>query len=342
MTLPSSTSSVPPRKDRGHRRILARAGAAFFFLWTLISPSHAAQVDAPLAPFRFGFSSSILLNVGQNDARAAVRVWARAVAKERGVPVDPDPNVLGGEPDVDARLREATLEAVGITLPEYHSLVRRHALSDLFVPVQSGRSNTSYLLLVHRQSGLRSLEDLRGKRAVFFENPRTCLARPWLELLLRARRLDSADSFFASITPVRKVSGAVLPVFFRQSDVGLADQLGFDTLREMNPQVGRDLVPLVVSLPLVPVVFCLRSNFAAPSKPEILRALEDLHRSPAGQQVLTVFQFDSIRPVPTSFLDHSLDLLAHHSNLGTSGSPPLTTRPAPSWSVNSPTQENPQ
>jgi hypothetical protein len=125
----------------------------------------------------------------------------------------------------------------------------------------------------------------------------------------------------------------VLPVFFRQSDACVVTRSGFETMVELNPQLGRQLKILARSPEVVPAVFCFRADYAAGFKEDLFAGVRDLHKSAAGQQVLTVFQSDKIEDQPMSCLDSALELLATHQKLcgcanGTNVDNLVLTRPA--------------
>ena len=131
------------------------------------------------------------------------------------------------------------------------------------MPVINGRSTEEYVLLVHRDGPIKEIGDLQGRSLVWIDNPRACLAPIWLDTLLAQQGLGPADQFFGKMTPTKKTSQAVLPVFFRQADVCLTMRSGFQTAAELNPQVGRQLRVLATSPELVNQIFCYRPDYPA-------------------------------------------------------------------------------
>jgi ABC-type phosphate/phosphonate transport system substrate-binding protein len=107
----------------------------------------------------------------------------------------------------------------------------------------------------------------------------------------------------------------VLKVFFRQTDAGLVNRRGFDLMKELNPQVGEQLKVLAASPPLVPTVFCFRSDFKPAVKDHLLDEITKLHTTPAGQQMLTIFQSERIIERPVLKLESALALLARQQQL---------------------------
>lgn len=284
----------------------------------LTAPADLCGADAApeLVPFRFGFSSAFIAHVSPNDAKAAVRVWAQTLVREQNIPVSPEAEVLANAETIAARLEARSLDGIALTTGEYRQLKQPPEAFALFYGVQNGRTNVDYLLLVHDRSGITNLAGLRGKQLLCHDNPRSSLALPWLDTLLVTQGQSPSAVFFARTTRQRKITTTVLPVFFGQSDACLVDRLGFETMCELNPQVGKQLRPLATSPVLVPMILCLRADYNPSIKPLIVAALSQLHTSPAGQQLLTIFQMDRVQPADSTCLQSGLRLLAHHEQLG--------------------------
>lgn len=295
-------------------------------LLALLPPWPCADAQSPAAPdrevFRIGFSTSLFSDVNENDARAGVKAWAQTIARERGIAVDPDPAILAGLPALRAALVNGQVDMVSILAEEYRALRGEMPLAPLFVAFVNGRIEEEALLLVHGDSGIERLEDLQGRRLLVHRNPRASLALPWLESLLLEKGLPPAAAFLGSVTENPKLSGVILPVFFRKTDVALATRGGFDTLKELNPQIGQSLRVLATAPKMVPVLMAFRADYNPAFKGEILNGLRELHQSPAGQQVLNIFHSDRLEDAPAEALQSALDLLARVETLQAGGGAP--------------------
>ena len=265
--------------------------------------------------FRIGFSSMMFSDVNKNDAKAAVKAWAQTVARERGIETDPDPSILTGMDELAAALRSKQVDMVALLAEEYRALNAAVPLAPLFVAYLNGKVEEELVLLAHRDSGIESVEDLKERRLIIHRNPRASLAVCWLDSVLLEKGLRSTAEFMGRVDENNKLSSVVLPVFFRQSDACLVTRSGFDTMSELNPQIGKTLKVLATSPKVVPVVLCFRADYAPAFKDKVLAGLRDLHLSPAGQQVLTIFHSEKLEEMPTSGLQSALDLLARREKL---------------------------
>jgi len=110
--------------------------------------------------------------------------------------------------------------------------------------------------------------------------------------------------------------------YLHLNDACVVTRCGFQTMVELNPQVGRQLKTLVSSPAVVPIAFLFRADYSSPVKDQILAEIEKVHSTAASQQVLTLFQGEALEVCPVSSLDTALDLLAAHAQLSAQLPPP--------------------
>lgn len=305
----------------------AQAGCASWCLALLVlcgmgvlpANGHACASDGGSALLRMAFTSSMFAEVNESDARAAVKVWARAIIRDRGIAVDPETRILNGTEAIANALRSEQIDALALVTREYWTLGDELLTGPLVVGVNQGSITEEYVLLVHRDSGIERIGDLRGRTLLFHHNPRTSLAPAWLELLLVKNGFPRTDEYCSRVTPITKISQTVLPVFFRKSDACVVTRRGFQTMSELNPQVGRQLKVLTSSPQLVPNVFCFRKNYPDPDKDKLLAEIKRIHATPGGQQVLTIFQCERLEIHPVSCLNGAFEMLKEHRRLLGSG-----------------------
>jgi len=127
--------------------------------------------------------------------------------------------------------------------------------------------------------------------------------------------LKPGASFFKQIKRSSKASLVTLPVFFHQADACLTTSNSFKVMGELNPQVASQLRALATSPELMPTFFAFREHERSPLSPQIFEAMERMHETSAGKQILTLVKADRIVAEPVSCLDSSLELLARHERL---------------------------
>jgi phosphonate transport system substrate-binding protein len=268
-----------------------------------------------LTPIRFAFSAKMFTDVNENDAKASVKAWASALARERHVPMSTEPVVLSGLASLRQALQDSSIDGGAVTSEEFLSLDPRLQGTNLFVTIIGGRFTEDYLLLVRSDSGFADLRSLRGRKLALFDNPRASLAPLWLDVILSEQKLGNAAGHFGQIVEASKLARVVLPVFFRQQDACLVTRRGFEMMCELNPQVRTQLRVLASSPEFVPAVGFIRPGYDSPLRDMLLAALRGLEKSAAGAQVLTLFQSDELREAPISLLNSARDLVEAHRRL---------------------------
>ncbi|MCU0573590.1 MAG: phosphate/phosphite/phosphonate ABC transporter substrate-binding protein [Syntrophobacteraceae bacterium] len=273
------------------------------------------SVDSSIPLIHVSFSSSMFAAVNENDVKAAMKVWAHVLFKERGLPINPEISVLNGIQEISSALHGRRFDAIALTTDEYWALEGQMQSDQVIVGLFDGQVTEEYLLLVHRESGIERLADLRGRSIVMFHNQRMSLAAAWLDTLLTREGLGTASGSFGRVTRFNKLPLVILPVFFRQSDACLVHRRGFQTMAELNPQVSQRLKVLAVSPEMMPAGFFFRGDWSHPTKERVLAEFEKIHMTPAGQQALTVFQSGHLMVYPISVLNSAFELIETHRRL---------------------------
>jgi phosphonate transport system substrate-binding protein len=260
------------------------------------------------APLRLAISESLVSDANINDARAAMMTWLKRMEVDLNLIIEFSPKVFDTTEDIVRRARTGQLDAVSLNIVEYRQI------ADVLDPSQiiadsSAAGADQYVLLVKRSSGARRLSDLRGLRLTMLKGNRMCVATAWLSTLLEDGHLGRSDQFFSSVTTDTKASRVVLPVFFGQADACLTSKRGFDTMGELNPQVSRYLVAVATSPGLVVTFNAFHKNYHGAGRERFLKVYTDLPNNPAGRQLATLFQFQSLVVRDASCLEPALAIL---------------------------------
>lgn len=299
-----------------------RPRGGWWLVATLLLVARPAPPRAQAAPleepkrFSLIFSSRMFMDVHESDAKAAVIAWAQAVARERHMHLVPEPRVIDGVPSLGRALNTGQGDFVTLTTDEYLSLGVDTDQDSFLVGTVGREVAVKYLLLVNKDSDIRDLAGLKGRSILFYENSRTCLAPPWLDTILMEKALPPATAHCATVGGVKKLSGAVLPVFFHQADACVVTNDGLETLSELNPQVGSQLRVLAASPGLVHSVAYARVRaLGALDGVDLFTEVKLLHTSAPGRQLLNLFKVDKLVAVPASAISGVRELLATHRRL---------------------------
>lgn len=287
----------------------------------------AARRDPNL--FVYAMTPDTFADVNENDGKAAMRAWVRMLFQQHQITNEVAIQLLERAALVRG-VAEGLVDAVTVNSEDYFQVRPWVDPSSLCVGSAQGKNYEEYVLLVHADSGFKKLADLQGRALVVFDGARASLAPRWLDRALAAQGLPRATEFFGNVTGKRKLNATVLPVFFRSAEVCLTTLRGFETMAELNPQLGKRLIPLARSPPYVPVVFCIRKNYPTSLRDPILAGIKQLQSSAAGQQLLTLFQTERMDSAEESCLDAARELLEQQTRpLAPSSPAPATSPPSP-------------
>lgn len=271
--------------DVTRRRALAAILGASRWL-----PAAPAVAD-DRAPLRFGISESMVGDVNLNDARAAMSIWIQRIGKELNIAIEP--KILNTTQEIVDRTRKGQVDAVAVNVIEYRPIA--DLLDSRQVVTAAGVAGlVQYVILAKRNSGIRNLSDLKGRRLCRLTTPKMCVAPAWLFTLLEEGHHGPAERFFGPVVMDGKFSRVVLPVFFGQADACLTTKKGFDTMCELNPQVGKDLTVIASSPAMVVEFYIFRKNYLSVNREKLIMALLGMRASPAGGQLAALFQFEGM------------------------------------------------
>ena len=127
--------------------------------------------------------------------------------------------------------------------------------------------------------------------------------------------LGPLTTAFANVTAVGKPSRLVLPVFFGQADACVVTQRSFEVMKELNPQLGRQLSVIARSVPVVPSFLCFRAGVSPQLRERYVNVARKMQTTVSGLQLLTIFQSDSLAVLPPESLESARALLAQRAHL---------------------------
>lgn len=273
--------AVPPAVSRRHA------------LATMLGLPAALAAADPGAPVRMAISESLVTDVNINDARAAMAIWLKRMSVDLGVGIEFNPKIFDTTQEILRRARGNQVDVVALNVVEYRQIA--DVLDSTQIMTETGAAGAEpYLLLATRKSGIERLGDLRGRRLTMLKSPKMCVAPAWLTAILDEGHFGLTEQFFGSVTGETKPSRVVLPVFFGQAEACVTSKRGFDTMCELNPQVGKDLTAIASSSAML-VTFCVfHQNYHGANREKFAKIYSHLGTSVAARQVATLFQFDDL------------------------------------------------
>ena len=291
-----------------------RAVLGFLLFVLFAAPAQSDEPPGTLTdvPLHIGFTKSCFAGVNQNDAQAAFKVFLLSVGRRNGYNVQSKVTIYDDDALFEKAIRERSINLVIIDSWKYLSMNVGNYVKPTFVTSDQGRIGNKYVLLSRRGGKINSLAELRGSHILRLESANASTGVLWLEGLLQAKNLGAANSFLGGLEVVGKPSAAILPVFFGKKDACLVPQSSFDVMKEMNPQLGKELQEIATSDIFADIIICLSPSdwTSDKGKADLVRILGELHLEPAGQQILSLFKINQLMPFQEQHMDSVRNLRA--------------------------------
>lgn len=171
------------------------------------------------------------------------------------------------------------------------------------------------LLLVRQDSGISTLADLKGKTLIIERLATGGLPQIWIDTLLHRQELPSHKQFFGPVKLVDKGSAAIMPVFFKQAVACIVRGTRYQTMVEMNPQIGNTLKVVEQSPKCLRALALYRADYPEADRQQLNRSAVKLHKSVKGQQILPLFKTEKITPNDSTYLKTTESLPAEYEAL---------------------------
>lgn len=335
---------TPPTLQRPTRGLALAIG-----LLTLISgvgqlPITAGAQALQRLPLNIGMSRSSFLGVNQSDAEASFKAFMITIAEKRGYLLEPKTTLYDQPAEFAATIRTNPPHVAVVDAWEYLTMDLAGKVDPAYVVPQVTGLFNSYVLLTRVGSGLNTPAQLRDREILLLESMNAKLGRVWFQVLTGTlgepsatngtatplEPSDPASGEFAQLEIVSKPSLAVLPVFFGRKQACVITTSGFVVMKELNPQVGRELQVIATSEGYMETVICLGTTGwqSVKTRGDFTKSLEELHETPAGQQVLNLFKADRVMPFEPWYLDNIRALRAKHERLSALLKPRLSAAQA--------------
>lgn len=267
--------------------LICLAGFCLVHFWAVAEA--ITEID-----LRVGYSNSVFGSANMEDARIALKVWLESRLAEKGVQYQSVHRFYENTDTMAEAFRNNEIDMVTIHCYEFIQLRKQAPIEAEIVGYQVGEKGGQYVLLTSVESGVEELSDLAGKTLIMDDGLSMEVPLAWLDVQCFHAGLPRAKDLFANIQRVSKPQKAVLPVFFNKYDAAIARYLAYETMCEMNPQLGKKLKILGHSEAYNAGVVCFHKDYPEDKKKLVVDTLLGLRNDIKGQQLLLLFQVDDI------------------------------------------------
>jgi ABC-type phosphate/phosphonate transport system substrate-binding protein len=173
--------------------------------------------------------------------------------------------------------------------------------TNIYGAVKRNKKTYQYVLLIRSDAGVSDLKDLRGKTLVMRKNDEAGLF--YLNTLLLRNGQAELQQFLGAMQEMESFSKAMLSVFFKKNDACLVTDTAFETMCELNPQMGKQLTILAHSTELSNGIFFFARDLPQGVKNILVNHVLHLDASRYGQQILMLYKIDRLVQFDITDLD---------------------------------------
>lgn len=284
-------------------------------LFLLILPGLALAQDV----LRMGFNVKITRDLNRSEVQAAMSLWADELSKKFGVPARTE-----FYEDMASLRRDFDQGKVNFVIAASMDIARNFSLAELADGFRGELLNDhTLLLLANKDARIADVRALAGKRIAILAGDD--LSEVYLETLCLRHYQRPCKQVFGSIESVANSNQLMMKLFFRKADLVLSKLNGYETARELNPQIGLTTQE-VTRFPLKSTYYGLYSRKVSPDfRERSLKQVPGMHKEARGRQVLEVFKLDRLVIASEQELQPVYALLADYEALragsGKSGRP---------------------
>lgn len=271
--------------------------------------------------FRIGYTLQTIQDINTKDAQAVTTILTEAIIRKKNLAASSETIVFEDVVEIEKDFSAGLIDVVAMTTMQYLEFKFKDLLEPAFVAQVNENIFNSFYLIVRRDSGIRSLADLKDKSLLISASQLRGLPELWMETILLKAGLPVSKRLFSSVKILNKSSQALLPVFFRQADVCLITRFSYEVMVELNPQLEKDLTYFAVSPEFLTTIICISKKMGDDIfLKQIRNSIRDLNLEPNGQQILTIFKINKLVPFEPIYLENVERLLAEYQQLKTGSS----------------------
>jgi ABC-type phosphate/phosphonate transport system substrate-binding protein len=278
-------------------------------------PLWAGQSPPPARALTVGFSARVFPDVDQRDARIAMEMWTKELARVMGVGFLSQTRIFTNTSELLDAVKRGELSFVTLSAVEYVNVRDRAPMTPVIVNAVNAGKGRQYVLVVRKDSGIRSMPELGNRSIALLSSSRHELSHTWLDVQLMKTGNPGHASFFRQVKEVSSASQAIMGVFFKQSDAALVSRSSLETSRTLNPQIGQQLTVIAESKGLLGDICCIPDMVDEKLKTVMKNATLHLHETAVGRQIFTLFQTDQIIAFHPSYLEGTVELLRERDQL---------------------------
>jgi phosphonate transport system substrate-binding protein len=232
-----------------------------------------------------------------------------------GLRTVPQTVIFKNAADLLAAVKRGELTIVSLPAIDYLKIRNEVRMTPFVVSSSNAGKARQFILLVRRDSGIRTVADLRGKTVLILPATKHEVCHLWLDVLLIREGNRDRSTFLRQVKEANSASQAIMALFFRQTDAAIVSRGAFETAMDLNPQIGNQLSVISESKSLLGDITCIPDSVNDKLRISIEYAALHLHERAIGRQIFTLFKIDRTISYQPSYISGVSDLLKEYARL---------------------------
>jgi len=245
-----------------------------FFLFTSLQASNFIRV---------GYDLGSANTLSKKDMTLASDIWITEIASDIGFkavttayedPAEMAKDFMQGNLDYIA--------SSGFIFVKYFNL---SLLEDGFSQGYLNGEKETFIFLVNKKSNIKRLQDITTQQIAIQRDDKI------ISLYLQNRTKDEKT---LNIQGYKTRQRALLKLFFGKVEVAVSTNKSFDLAIELNPQIGKEIKVLHTTGLQATAFGFFSKSFNEESKQKLLNTTKNIHKTPKGRQLLTLYKTEII------------------------------------------------
>lgn len=293
-----------------------------FFLMLLIAVLYTLQVypqrsvETTNEVYGVAFLRTMFLGADYNDAKAAIKVYVKNLQDQLLTGFSMEPVYFENTDDLLKNCSKENLAVITLTSVDFLAYKSKLALNPVLVNSGAEDPLETYFILVKNEGSINNVDALTDKKFGMIPKDSDPLPALWLNVLLGQSKTPKSGKVFSSIVIDKTESQLILSLFFGQLDACLVSKTAYDTMVEINPQIGKRVKILNSSPRLLRVIASFTTKFKKSRFSEnLLNHLTTLDNYSAGRQLFALTKTAKIVPFKDEYLNNVKALLSDYNKL---------------------------
>ena len=230
------------------------------------------------------------MDIDAKDANAAIRLWTTEMGERANLRTAS--SLYADIRTLVADFQKGRLDIAIFTALDYFRFESALKGSPAFLSVRNGRVTERYVVLTSADRPESTIASMKGSRLAYLQDDMMALL--FLNTMLLRHHQPEMNVFFSSVQTKTRASQVINAVYFASADVCVVSERTYQTMIEMNPQVGRKLKVIAISPGLLVGVSAYRSGLPLDIREKAESFGNNIKLYPRGKQILTLFQIDDV------------------------------------------------